>query len=230
MKRISMRKKSNNYLVRLVLHHPRLYVSIGLGLCTALIGSQLGINSKLTQAIVGYDVGALTYIFWAGGLIYSSTIHKMRARALTEDDGKLVVLTLVILALLFSMYAIFADLASVKYLQGAEKMESLLLALVTIVASWFFTHIVFALHYAHDYYFDLQSGRSGGLIILPSEEDPTYLDFLYFSFVIGATAQTADISICSKKMRRTVTLHSILSFIFNTVLLALTINMASGLL
>jgi uncharacterized membrane protein len=219
-----------NKLIPIILHHPRLYVSIGVGLCAALLGSSLGITSEMTQAIVGYDVGAIVYIFWACRLMYVSSLSRMRARALTEDDGKIVVLCLVIIALLFSTCAIFAELASVKDLKGLEKYESLLLALTTILASWFFTNIVFALHYAHDYYFDLQRGLPGGLIFLPLNEDPSYFDFLYFSFVLGATAQTADVTLCSKKMRRTVTLHSILAFFFNTTLLALTVNMASGLL
>jgi uncharacterized membrane protein len=154
----------------------------------------------------------------------------MQKRALTQDDGKVVVLALVVLTLVFSICAIFAELASVKHLQGSAKYESLLLALTTIMASWFFTNIVFALHYAHDYYYDLQNGQAGGLVFLPQSEAPAYLDFLYFSFILGATAQTADVTLCSKKMRRTCTLHSILAFFFNTTLLALTVNMASGLL
>lgn len=224
-----MRSIPRGSIRRIVSHHPRLYVSIGLGICGAIIASQLGITSKLTQAIVGYDVGAFIYIFWAGHLMYTSTFNKMRARALAEDDGKFAALCLVILALLFSTSAIFAELGVVKNLQGAEKYESISLALTTIVASWFFTNIVFAIHYAHDYYFDLQQGLDGGLIFLPLNEDPSYLDFLYFSFILGATAQTADITLASKKMRRTVTLHSILAFFFNTTLLALAVKMASGL-
>lgn len=218
-----------NYLVRIVKHHPRLYVSIGIGFAIALLGSLIGITSKLTLAIVGYDFGAIVYILWAFNLMYRSTPVQMQRRALTQDDGKIVVLFLVVLALLFSIFAIFADLASVKNLQGSEKYANLLLALTTIVASWFFTNIVFALHYAHDYYFDLQKGRPGGLLFLPTSEEPHYLDFLYFSFVLGATAQTADVALCSKQMRRTCSLHSILAFFFNTTLVALAVNMSSGL-
>lgn len=187
-------------------------------------------SSKLTQAIFGYDVGALVYIFWALWLMRTSTVLEMRERALTQDDGKVIVLCLVVLALLFSTFAIFANLASVKHLEGSEKYESLLLGLTTIVASWFFMNIVFSLHYAHDYYFDLQRGQSGGLVFLPTHDEPTYLDFLYFAFIFGATAQTADVGLSSRKMRRTCTLHSVLAFFFNTTLLALTINMASNLL
>lgn len=221
---------TENYLIRVVKQHPRLYVSIGIGLLVAVFGSSLGMHSKLTQAIVGYDCGAIVYILWAMHLMYFSTSAQMRKRALDQDDGKLVVLFLVVLALVFSMSAIFANLASVKHLAGTEKYEIIILALTTLVASWFFTNIIFALHYAHDYFFDLQNGLLGGLIFLPTNEEPEYLDFLYFAFILGATAQTADVTLASKKMRRTCTLHSILAFFFNTSLLALAVNMSSGLL
>ena len=217
------------YLVKLVRHHPRLYVSILIGLLVGVAGSLFGIDSKITQAIIGYNSGALVYIFWAMRLMFFSTAQQMHKRALIQDDGKLVVLFLVVLALIFSMGAIFVDLASIKNLYGAEKIESIFLALITLVSSWFFTNTVFALHYAHDYFFDLQMGLPGGLVFLPENEEPEYLDFLYFAFILGATAQTADVTLSSKKMRRTCTLHSILAFFFNTSLLALAVNMSSGL-
>ncbi len=224
-------KIKQNYFLRLLKLHPRLFISILFSFLIYLICPYFGLNAGASKALVGYNFGVVFYISWAAFLISKSNTERIRKIALQQDDGKFVVLLLVVLALVFSMSAIFMNLASVKNYALAEKQEHIILALSTIVLSWFFTHLVFAIHYAHDYYYDLQHPtKSGGLVFLPENEDPDYLDFIYFSFILGATAQTADITLASKKMRRTCLLHSILSFFFNAAVLALTINIASGLL
>jgi uncharacterized membrane protein len=138
------------------------------------------------------------------------------------------------IAALASIVAIFAQLATVKDLPPSVKSLHVALAALTIVSAWFFIHLCFALHYAHEYYDELEAepGKAldvrGGLVF-PGDEDPDYYDFLYFAFVIGATAQTADIGIASKFMRRTVLGHCILAFFFNSAVLALTVNIAASL-
>ena len=87
---------------------------------------------------------------------------------------------------------------------------------------------MFALHYAHDYYANLAQAPHGGLDF-PGGQLPDYGDFLYFACVIGTSGQTADVSFTSRRMRRTGTVHCVLAFFFNTTLIALTINIASGL-
>ena len=99
--------------------------------------------------------------------------------------------------------------------------------MVTIVLSWAFIHTIFALHYAHEFY-DEDAPRGGGMAFPGGEEEPDYWDFVYFSFVIGMTAQVSDVGITSKQIRRTVTAHGIVSFLFNAALLALTVNLAAG--
>jgi uncharacterized membrane protein len=126
------------------------------------------------------------------------------------------------------IFAIVAELAVAKEMQGTLRFAHIGLAALTIGTSWAFTHTMFALHYAHDYYATAIRGEHGGLAF-PSEPAPDYGDFLYFSCVIGTSGQTADVSFTSRKMRRTGTLHCVLAFFFNTTLLALTINVASGL-
>lgn len=229
-----MGTKSKHYLVRVLRHHARLFISIAIGFATALLagvfGDQLGIQSKVTRAIICYDVGTCVYLFWSFYLMYESTTKQIRARALAQDDGKAFVLIFTVISLIFATSAIFAELGAVKSLQGAEKYGSFILALTTIMASWFFTATIFALHYAHDYYFQIQHGNDGGLIFLPADADPSYWDFMYFSLTIAATAQTADVTMSSTQMRKTCTLQAVLAFFFNTTLLALAINMAAGLL
>ena len=101
---------------------------------------------------------------------------------------------------------------------------------LTIALSWAAVHTTFALHYAHDYYRD--DGSPGGLDF-PSEddddkEDPDYWDFVYFSFVIGMTAQTADVGITDRTIRRTVIAHGLVAFIYNAALVALMVNIAAS--
>ena len=152
----------------------------------------------------------------------------MRARALQHDEGNTVVLILVITAALMCIGAIVAELAVVKDLKGQLRYAHIALAGLTIVTSWAFTQTMFALHYAHDFYVSAIHNEHGGLDF-PGGHPPDYGDFLYFASVIGTSGQTADVSFSSRKMRRTGTVHCVLAFFFNTTLVALTINIASGL-
>ncbi len=107
------------------------------------------------------------------------------------------------------------------------KYGHLALSLLTIISAWFFMHTVFAIHYAHDYYLALADQQDAGLDF-PKTAQPTYPDFLYFSYVIGTSAQTADVSITSRSMRILNILHIILAYGFNTSILAISINVAAG--
>ena len=100
------------------------------------------------------------------------------------------------------------------------------MATTTIVLSWVFIHTIFALHYAHDYYGEHGNKQSG--LNFPGDDTPDYWDFVYFSLVIGMTAQVSDVAVASKLIRRTVTAHGIVSFFFNVALLALMVNVAAS--
>jgi uncharacterized membrane protein len=119
---------------------------------------------------------------------------------------------------------------------GARDLK-VALVVVTLALSWLLTHVVFALRYAHEYYTRTGGGAKAdggpkvdGGLEFPSEPCPDYLDFLYFSAVLGMTFQVSDVQITSRKFRRLATLHGFLGFLFNTVIVALTVNLASGLL
>jgi uncharacterized membrane protein len=103
----------------------------------------------------------------------------------------------------------------------------LMLGIVTILLSWTFTHTMFALHYAHEFY-DENAGKGGGLIFPGELREPDYWDFIYFSFVIGMTSQVSDVAITCRPIRHTVSAHGIISFVFNVTLLALTVNIAAS--
>ena len=108
---------------------------------------------------------------------------------------------------------------------GSRQPISLTLPALTILLSWAFIHTMFALHYAHEFY-DETAGR--GMSFPGDDPHPDYLDFVYFSFVIGMTSQVSDVAVTSKQIRRTVAAHGVVSFLFNAALLALTVNIAAG--
>ena len=140
------------------------------------------------------------------------------------------ILVLTAVAALASLGAILALLSSGGSTGGSGRTPiQLAFATVTIVLSWAFTHTMFALHYAHEFY-EENSASSAGMQFPGSDPEPDYWDFLYFSFVIGMCAQVSDVTVSCKPIRRTVFAHSVISFIFNAALLALTVNIAASAL
>ena len=219
---------SRPFLVRLIVARPRLLSSVVIGIATVLLLPEWVAHQTVTRSIIGWNVGAILYLVLAMKMMFWSTHERMRARALQHDEGNTVVLVLVITAALMCIGAIVAELAVVKDLKGELRYTHIALAGLTIVTSWAFTQTMFALHYAHDYYVCAIKGEHGGLDF-PGGHPPDYGDFLYFASVIGTSGQTADVSFSSRKMRRTGMVHCVLAFFFNTTLVALTINIASGL-
>jgi len=215
-------------VVRIIKARPRLFFSTLTGLLTAsLLPASLSLL-LVTRMIIGWNVGACLYLALAARMMFWSSHEKMRKRALAQDEGRFIVMMLVVIAAIVSLGAIFAELAVVKDLHGSLRYTHITLTVLTIVTSWAFTQLMFAMHYAHDYYVTEARSGSGGLEF-PGGQAPDYGDFLYFACVIGTSGQTADVSFSSRSMRRTGLVHCVLAFFFNTTLLALSINIASGL-
>jgi uncharacterized membrane protein len=159
----------------------------------------------------------------------------IRRRAQLTDDGKYAFLGLSIVAAIASFAAIVFELAGAKDLTGSDKGLHVVLVATTIISSWFFVHLTFTLHYAHEYFSEeLRTSDPtdvrGGLIFPGNKTEPRYIDFLYFSYIIGVASQTADVATSSPTMRVLALVHGIVSFFFNTTILALTINIAASLL
>lgn len=216
-------------LLRFFTARPRLFGSALVGLLAAALEPSALAPRDLTRLIVGWNTGACLYLLLAWHMVVASTHERMRTRAVQEDEGRFVILSMVVMAALFCLGAVIVELAVAKELQGPQRYTHMALAALTIFSSWAFTQVMFALHYAHDYYSAETRGGHGGLAF-PGGQAPDYWDFLYFSVVIGTSAQTADVSVTSRPMRRTGLVHCVLAFFFNTMLIALTINIASGLL
>ena len=216
-------------IFRLVLSRPRLFSSILVGMVVTLFLPKSFASHEITRVIIGWNVGTWLYLIFAARMMFWTSHEKMRSRAKAQDDGKYFVLIMVIIASIVSLGAIFAELSVVRNMHGFLRYSHITLAILTILSSWAFIQVMFALHYAHDYYIAKAHGNSGGLEF-PNADSPDYSDFLYFACVIGTSGQTADVSFTSKSMRRTGLLHCVLAFFFNTTLVALTINIASGLI
>lgn len=204
--------------VRIVAARPRLFISVGLGLAALLVMPQT--LRPATRALIAWDISIALYITLAFALFLSCDSSRIRKLAVRQDDGRFLILILTAVAAFASIAAIVMELA-VKPQQAPQ----LALAVLTIVLSWCAVHTTFALHYAHEFY---RAPKAGGLAFPGGESDPDYWDFVYFSFVIGMTAQVSDVGITDKIIRRTATAHGVASFIFNTALVALMVNIAAS--
>jgi uncharacterized membrane protein len=213
-------------IVRILIARRRLLVAIGAGLLLlALLPASF---RPPTRLLLAWDLVALIYVGTAFWIFAHSDVDTCRARASLYDEDDWIVMMLVVVAAAASIGSIFVELATVKSLHQA-RWVSLAITGATVVLSWAFTHTVFTLHYANLYYRPNALGTPGGLIF-PGDRPPDYGDFLYYAFVVGCTAQTADVNTESPAMRRTTLVHGIVSFAFNTAILALSINIGASLL
>ena len=175
---------------------------------------------------------ALAVILLNWIVILTSHPREVRKIARIQDSSRTYIFLFVIAASVISMVAIFFLLKSGKGHAGGSVNKHILLAIGAVFISWWLVHTIFTMRYAHMYYdTDTDDGRPkevGGLQF-PDENEPDYLDFVYFSFVIGMTFQVSDVEISSREIRRLAWLHGLLSFAFNTAIVALSINVISGL-
>ena len=225
--------RPNGLIGRLLVARPRTLLSIVVAVVVYLVEPASVL--PVTRALIAWNIGTLLYIVLYLFMMATSDDKTIRWRAGITDEGQFVILSMAAIAATASMVAIVAQLGLTKDLKGLDKGLQLGLVGLTIVGAWVFIHLTFAIHYAHQYFDEAKSldGEKptvhGGLKF-PDTDEPDYWDFLYFSFIIGVASQTADVEITSKIMRRTSLGHSILAFFFNSAILALTINIAAGLI
>jgi uncharacterized membrane protein len=207
-------------------YRPRLLVSIAVGVGTMLLLPQT--LRPMLRAVIGWDTGIILDL----ALLLVATLGTPAAKAQQqlgrEDPARWVFLTLMAGAAWFSMFALLGLLHDAHATSGHLSLELTLLAGVTILLSWAFAHTAFAVHYAHDYYLDKAAERPSGLIFPGTGTEHDFGDFLYFSFVVGMTCQVSDVQVATRFWRRLVLAHGVVSFLFNTVVLALCINLLAG--
>jgi uncharacterized membrane protein len=210
--------------IRLVRARPRLFTSVGVGVVLSAVSILVSGWRSATCLLTAWDVSIALYLGLAFQMMARSDVDRIRARAALQDEGRFTILTLTVGAALASLAAIFAEL-STSATGGTRQPGHVILATLTILLSWALIHTIFALHYTHEYYDDT-GGQ--GMAFPGGEAHPDYWDFVYFAFVIGMTSQVSDVAITSKEIRRTATVHGIISFMFNAALLALTVNIAAS--
>ena len=212
--------------------HPGLLAGCAAGFLCAWVLP--GSAPALLRGVFGWDALVIVFLGLTWTVMLRGGRETMRYRAAHYDTTDSVLLLLCILAVVASLVAITSMVVGIKDMPTDRKIMRLFLSIVTVVASWLFLHTVLALHYAHQYYWPKRepghSDSHHGGLEFPGGEAPDYMDFLYFSFVLGATSQTSDVAITGKPIRRLAMLHGTLAFAFNTLLLALTINVAASLL
>jgi uncharacterized membrane protein len=206
--------------IRVVYARPRTFISVLIGIIAFFL--QPGSLRLVTRLLIAWDIFISVYLLLVYIMMSRCGLAHIRRNAILQDDGRFLIL-------LVTALGAFASIAAIVFELGAShrSVVDLTLATLTIALSWATVHTTFALHYAHDYY---RGAKPGGLQF-PSgdqQDHADYWDFVYFSFVIGMTAQVSDVGITDKTIRRTATVHGIISFVFNTALVALMVNIAAS--
>jgi uncharacterized membrane protein len=203
----------------------RITISTALGLAAALaIPSSAGSALRL---VAGWDVAVTALLCIAWWIIVRADCNETCRRAAAEDPGRSAVWGLVIFASGMSFFAAAVALREAKQLSHGESVLLIGLSLYAVVSAWTATHTAYTLRYAHLYYGGDDSGMG---LTFPGGEQPSDMDFAYFSFCVGICYQVSDVSITSSRIRRAVLGHSCVSFAYNTVVLALALNLAFSFL
>ena len=212
-------------LRRFAHYRPRLAIAVSVGI---MIGCLLPSEWELiTRSLIGWNVGVWSYLLSITWLIMHADAGKVRLMADREDNNAAAVLAVLSVATILSLAAIIFELATSRALSTDERLGHYAFTGATVLGSWLLVGMLFTFHYAHLFY---NSPIDKPPLIFPDrEQNPDYWDFLYFSFTIAVAAQTSDVVIMSKTMRKLVLAQSVLSFLFNAAILGLSINIAAGL-
>jgi len=207
--------------------HPFVRTAVALAMGAATILLLPASLSWVVRAVAGWDVGLLVYLVATWHYMYRSDAEETRRRAAEEDPGSFGVL---LIALAVSAIGLVATVVLLRgnraYVPDDRVGWLIAVCFGAVVGGWILLHTAFTFHYARLYYDDTETEVAGGLDF--PGDPPDELDFAYFAFTLGMTYQTSDVTITRRIMRRVVLLHAVLSFAFNTTILALLINVILG--
>lgn len=214
-------------LFRIVAGRPRLFSAFGLAVVAYFILTPL--QPVATRVVVAWDIGTALFLASSAELFLRSDHTNISTDAARQQEGEWSIFALTLLGAFMSFAAIFLFSGAADRKKHQEFY--LIFVIATLALSWLMVNVTFAYRYAHEYYSKAkgQEPIERGLDF-PQEENPDYLDFVYFAFVLGMTFQVSDVDITSKKFRRLATLHGLIGFLFNTTILALSVNIAASLL
>lgn len=218
--------RSNNFVMRQIKAHARLLVAAGAGFAVWLFAPFE--TSAMTRFLIGWNVTTWLFVLLVLRMMAGAKPEDIRHRAGIEEEGRGMMLGLIVAASIATFIAIGFELSQAQNATGTLRAFHLGLAIATIFGSWLFMNFAFATHYAHEFHTTRDGSKRGQTpLSFPGEDRPDYWDFLYFAIVIGTTFQTSDVEINSRVLRRNVLAHGLISFFYNTAVIALTVNIAS---
>jgi len=204
-------------------------LAVALAIAVAAWFAQPDSTSLHTRTVASWDLGVLVYLALASWLVARADARMTRDHALAQDQSGYVIFLFVVVASCTSIVAIGFVVSTIRQLPFWARAGHLTLTIVALISSWLLIQIVFAFHYAHRYYGKLRGAREAPPeLLFPGGRDPDYLDFAYYSFVVGMTSQVSDVAVTSRQMRRLTLVHGVLAFVFNIAVLALSINIIAS--
>lgn len=216
-------------LRRLLAAHPRTFAAFLIAIASYFVLPATLAAS--TRSIVAWDLGSLVLIALVALLFFGASPAQMAMNARIQEEGEWTVFALTAAGAAFSFGAIVVEFSGAKDSPPGQRGLHFAIVVATLALSWLVTHTVFALRYAHEFYAaQTDGGPVDGGLEFPGEPSPDYWDFAYFSIVLGMTFQVSDVQVTSRTLRWLATVHGLLSFVFNTVIVALTVNLAANLL
>jgi uncharacterized membrane protein len=207
-----------------LLRHARLLSSAAAGV--VLFSLLPGTWPLIVRILVSWNLSVVTFLVLVFVWMRRLTAKQICAQYIEEDGSAVVILISMVFAAMLSLVAIVALLSTIKQVAGVERTAHVLLAAFTIADSWMLVPVMFTLHYADAFYSAPDDGRP---LVFPQTKMPVFWDFAYFSFTIAAACQTADVSTADSLIRRTVLVHTLISFFFNASILGFAINITAGL-
>jgi uncharacterized membrane protein len=208
---------------------PRLLFGVAAGLLagvlSGLLGRPIGISSLL-----GWNLGAAVYLFAIWRLYLSASEADVRARAARQDEPSAVIILIIGVAIIASLAGVYVALTQARGQSKADSELVTALAGLTLVSSWFVVQSIFVAHYAHRHFQVIGERGEGAGFLFPGDPPRGYLDFAYLAICVGATAQVSDPGVQSRSLRNLVTAHAVAAFFYNTAVLALGVNILSGLI
>ena len=187
--------------------------------------------STENRILVAWNLSALVYLSLGWMTVAHADVAMTRVRAQTQDQNGYVIFLLVVSSACASLVAIGFMVGDIKALTFWQRTGHLTLSISALLLSWLLIQTLFAFHYARRYYshhHNCDDERKG--LRFPGEKEPDYLDFAYYSFVVGMTSQVSDVMVTTRHMRRLTLIHGVLSFVFNMAILAMSINIIGGVL
>jgi len=209
--------------------HPRLWIGVALGFAAWAIAVRFGVTG-IGGILVGWNVGALIYLATMWRLFLTASETDVQSFAEGYDESPFVIASLTGVAIIASLAGVYAALSSSHAQSLAVRSLTTPLAGLTLISTWFVVQSLFVAHYAHRHFQALATRGPAAGFQFPGDPPRGYLDFAYLAICVGATAQVSDPGVQSRPLRNLVTAHAVTSFFYNTAVLALGVNILSGLI